>query len=30
MPIDATKHAHRKVKWEFAAFADEFFDRIGL
>ncbi|HLN32631.1 MAG TPA: ParA family protein [Gemmataceae bacterium] len=30
MPIDRTKGAHRMVKSEFAAFADEFFGRIGL
>src|SRR5262249_8687413 len=28
MPIDNTKGAHDMVKSEFAAFADEFFDRI--
>jgi chromosome partitioning protein len=30
MPIDRTKGAHDKVKTEFAAFAGEFFPRIGL
>lgn len=30
MPIGRTKGAHSKVKTEFAAFADEFFARIGL
>lgn len=30
MPIDSAKGTHRKVKGEFAAFADEFFPRIGL
>lgn len=30
MPIDGTKGTHGKVKGEFAAFADEFFGRIGL
>ncbi len=30
MPIGATKGTHRKVKTEFAAFADEFFGRIGI
>jgi chromosome partitioning protein len=30
MPIGNTKGAHRKVKGEFAAFAKEFFPRIGL
>jgi chromosome partitioning protein len=30
MPIDSTKGTHGVVKTEFAAFADEFFDRIGL
>jgi chromosome partitioning protein len=30
MPIDRTKGTHDKVKGEFAAFADEFFSRIGL
>jgi chromosome partitioning protein len=30
LPIDGAKGAHRKVKNEFAAFADEFFPRIGL
>jgi chromosome partitioning protein len=30
MPIDNTKGTHDKVKTEFAAFADEFFERIGL
>jgi chromosome partitioning protein len=30
MPIDRAKGAHGKVKGEFAAFAEEFFGRIGL
>lgn len=30
MPIETTKGAHDLVKGEFAAFADEFFGRIGL
>ena len=30
MPIDGAKGTHRKVKGEFAAFAAEFFSRIGL
>jgi hypothetical protein len=30
MPIDNTKGTHGKVKDEFAAFAEEFFDTIGL
>lgn len=30
MPIDGTKGAQQKVKDEFAAFAGEFFPRIGL
>ena len=30
MPIQVAKGAHRKVKNEFAAFAKEFFPRIGL
>jgi hypothetical protein len=30
MPIDRTKGAHGKVKDEFAAFAEEFFGKIGL
>jgi chromosome partitioning protein len=30
MPIDTTSGAHYKVKSEFAAFAQEFFGRIGL
>jgi chromosome partitioning protein len=30
MPIGETKGAHSKVKGEFAAFAEEFFPRIGL
>jgi hypothetical protein len=30
MPINNTKSAHSQVKWEFAAFAQEFFPRIGL
>lgn len=30
MPIAHTKGTHRKVKTEFAAFANEFFPRIGL
>jgi chromosome partitioning protein len=30
MPIEQTKGTQTKVKTEFAAFADEFFDRIGL
>jgi chromosome partitioning protein len=30
MPIESTKGAHGIVKTEFAAFADEFFGRIGL
>ncbi len=30
MPIGDTKGAHDKVKSEFAAFAHEFFPRIGL
>ena len=30
MPIDSAKGAHDKVKGEFAAFAAEFFPRIGL
>lgn len=30
MPIDSAKGTHEKVKDEFAAFADEFFSRIGL
>ncbi len=30
MPIAATKGTHSLVKSEFAAFADEFFGRIGL
>lgn len=30
MPIDRTKGTHDKVKTEFAAFAGEFFPRIGL
>jgi chromosome partitioning protein len=30
MPIDSTKGTHGTVKKEFAAFADEFFPRIGL
>jgi chromosome partitioning protein len=30
MPIDHTKGVHHKVKDEFAAFADEFFARVGL
>lgn len=30
MPINNTKGAHDKVKSEFAAFAEEFFERIGL
>jgi chromosome partitioning protein len=30
MPIDSTKGAHSKVKDEFAAFAGEFFGKIGL
>lgn len=30
MPIDSTSGAHYKVKTEFAAFAEEFFGKIGL
>jgi chromosome partitioning protein len=30
MPINRTKGTHRKVKSEFAAFAAEFFGKIGL
>ena len=30
MPIDSAKGTHEKVKDEFASFAEEFFDRIGL
>ena len=30
MPIDVAKGAHHKVKKEFAAFAKEFFPRVGL
>ena len=30
MPIASAKGTHRKVKGEFAAFAAEFFPRIGL
>lgn len=30
MPIDSTKGTHGKVKDEFAAFADEFYEKIGL
>jgi chromosome partitioning protein len=30
MPIGSTKGTHRKVKTEFAAFANEFFPRIGV
>ncbi len=30
MPIDRTKGVHGKVKGEFAAFAEEFFGKIGL
>ncbi len=30
MPIENTKGAHEKVKTEFAAFANEFFPRVGL
>jgi chromosome partitioning protein len=30
MPIERAKGAHSKVKNEFSAFADEFYDRIGL
>ena len=30
MPIDRTKGTHHKVKGEFAAFASEFFGKIGL
>lgn len=30
MPIDRAKGTHRKVKDEFASFAEEFFGRIGL
>jgi chromosome partitioning protein len=30
IPIDSTKGTHGKVKSEFAAFADEFFGKIGL
>jgi hypothetical protein len=30
MPISSTKGTHQRVKTEFAAFAGEFFPRIGL